>query len=215
MQHHDTSCLIFLFSVATAVWNIPVSSYCTNIMCLWCWPGQIGVLMRILFENSIFLFEDAQKGMLVREDNDLWQTGEMVTMIFWAIKISFSWTPDPWSYRPRERSSSHQYLRLWQGSEGRGNSGLHIETKKVLWIENVFRITVLEKFGNPGHLIPIIRKWGISLLNFFPKGRLKTESGSRHRGRAIIPDRCPSTWIWRLSHSFQTPGSRICREALV
>ena len=151
------------------------------------------VLMKILFENSIFLFEDAQKGMLVREDNDLWQTGEVVTMIFWAIKVSFSWTPDPWSYRPRERSSSHQYLRLWQSSEGRGNSGLHIETQKVLWTENVFRIRVLEKFGNPGRLIPIIRKWGISLLNSFPKDRLKTESGSRHGGKAIIPDRCPRT----------------------
>ena len=46
--------------------------------------------MKILFENSIFLFEGAQKGMLVREDNDLWQTGEVVTMIFWDIKVSFS-----------------------------------------------------------------------------------------------------------------------------
>ena len=134
---------------------------------------------------------------------------------FWAIKISFSWSPDPWSYRPRERSSSHQYLRLRQSSEGRGNSGLHIETKKVLWTEDVFRIRVLEKFGNPGHLIPIIRKWGISLLNSSLKDRLKTESDSRNRGRAIIPDRCPSTCFQRLCHSFQAPGSRICREALV
>lgn len=53
----------------------------------------MGVLMRILFENSIFLFEDAQKGMLIREDNDLWQTGEVVTVIFLGYQNFFQLKP--------------------------------------------------------------------------------------------------------------------------
>lgn len=49
----------------------PISSYYTSIMCFWwCWPGQIELLMRILFRNLALLAEDAQKGRLVRDRSD-------------------------------------------------------------------------------------------------------------------------------------------------
>lgn len=59
------------------------------------------MLMRILFENSIFLgFEDAQKGMLIREDHDLWQTGEVVSDFSGLSKISSAEAPTPEAIGP-------------------------------------------------------------------------------------------------------------------